>query len=135
MGDFNLFDALFNSDRDERVAVLYEQRAISYGELRGEVVRSAEVLSALGISAGDRVGVLLYDSPEFIASFVATISLGAIAVHINMGLNAKEQRVILKDCGARLAIVEGEACPSLFENSTAAADAFDTSVPFALWER
>jgi benzoate-CoA ligase family protein len=135
MADFNLFDALFKSDRDERVALLYEQRAITYGALRGEVVHAAEVLSALGISTGDRVGVLLHDSPEFIASFVAVISLGAIAVPINMGLNAEAQQVILKDCGARLAIVEGETCPSLFENSTAAADEFDTSVPFALWER
>src|SRR6266571_1573304 len=135
MADFNLFDALFKSDRDERVALLYEQRAITYGALRGEVVHAAEVLSALGISTGDRVGMLLHDSPEFIAAFVSVISLGAIAVPINMGLSAEAQQVILKDCGARLAIVEGEACPSLFENSTVAADEFDTSVPFALWER
>src|SRR5437870_4229400 len=120
MDDFNLFDALFNTDRDELIAVLYEQRAISYGEMRAEVIRAAEVLSALGISTGERVGVLLPDSPEFIASFVAIISLGAIAVPINMGLSAKEQRIILKDCGARLAIVEGETCASLFENPTAA---------------
>jgi len=117
MDTFNLFDSLFKSDRDARVAVLYEQRAISYGELRAEVVHAAEVLNALGISAGDRVGILLYDSPEFIASFVGIISLGAIAVPINMGLRPEEQRVILKDCGARLAIVEANSCAALFGNS------------------
>src|SRR5262249_38748953 len=68
--------------------------------------------------AGDRVSILLNDSPEFIASFVAVISLGAIAVPVNMALRGDEQRFILRDCGARATIVEAGAVESLSSEST-----------------
>jgi|ERR1051326_6491528 benzoate-CoA ligase len=113
-----LFDQLFPAERSSRVAVLYEHRQIKYDELRELTVQSAETFQALGISAGDRVAILLHDSPEFIASFVAVISLGAIAVPINMALRKEEQFFILNDCGARAAIVEAAAVPVLFSEST-----------------
>ena len=69
-------------------------------------IRVAEVLNAEGITNGDRVALLLADSPEFIAAFVAVIALGAIAVPINLALRPEEQLFILQDCGARAAIVE-----------------------------
>src|SRR5947209_11154929 len=110
----NLFDRLFRSERSAHAAVLYEHRVITYAELREATVWTAEALHALGIAHGDRVGILLNDSPEFIASFVAIISLGAIAVPINMALRKAEQLFILKDCGARAAIVEAQAAADLF---------------------
>src|SRR5256714_9004097 len=119
----NLFDRLFRSERCARVAVLYEHREITYDQLREATVRTAETLHALGIVQGDRVAILLSDSPEFIASFVAIISLGAIAVPINMALRKSEQLFILKDCGARVAIIEAQAANALLGNlgdSTAA---------------
>src|SRR5438128_12621042 len=110
----NLFDRLFRSECSARVAVLYEHREITYEELREATVRTAETLHALGIVNGDRVAILLNDSPEFIASFIAIISLGAIAVPINMALRKEEQLFILKDCGARSAIVEAQAAQRMF---------------------
>src|SRR6185295_12208433 len=100
MGAANLFEHLFQSQRSTSVAILYEGRQITYEELRAATVQTAEVLSALGIGAGDRVGILLNDSPEFITSFVALISLGAIAVPINLALGKHDQTFILRDCGA-----------------------------------
>jgi benzoate-CoA ligase family protein len=129
MTAFNLFEALFADDRATSVAVLCDQRRITYGELREQVWRTAEILDSINIGAGDRVALLLHDSPEFIASFAAIISLGAIAVPINMGLSRAEQRFILKDCGACAAIVEAEICDSLFENSIGADNESQTSVP------
>src|SRR5438105_781393 len=122
----NLFDRLFRSDYSARVAVLYEHRELTYEELREATVRTAEALHALGIVHNDRVAILLNDSPEFIASFVAIISLGAVAVPINMALRKAEQLFILKDCGARAAIIEAQAANALLGNlddSTAAAAA------------
>ena len=122
MNTENLFDRLFRSARSARAAVLYEHREITYDELRQATVQTAEALHALGIAQGDRVAILLNDSPEFIASFVAIISLGAIAVPINMALRKAEQLFILKDCGARAAIVEAQAATLLgnLADSTAA---------------
>src|SRR5205823_1453199 len=119
----NLFDRLFRSERCARVAVLYEHREITYDQLREATVRTAETLHAVGIVQGDRVAILLSDSPEFIASFVAIIALGAIAVPINMALRKSEQLFILKDCGARAAVIEAQAASALLgdlDDSTAA---------------
>src|SRR5439155_25875491 len=113
----SLFDRIFRSELDALVAVLYEQREITYEELRAATVRTAEALHALDIGETDRVAVLLNDSPEFIASFVAIISLGAIAVPINMALRRDDQLFILKDCGARAAIIEAPAVAILFDEN------------------
>jgi benzoate-CoA ligase family protein len=122
MSSQTLFDRLYLPERAARVAVLYEQAEITYDELRDRTVRAAEVLKALRIDPGDRVGILLNDSPEFIASFVAIISVGAIAVPINPALRREDQLFILKDCGARVAIIEAHAAAALLEGAEAQTD-------------
>lgn len=114
----SLFAAIFKPGRDTQAAVLFEQRDLTYAELRDLTIATAERINALDVQAGDRVAILLNDSPEFIASFVAIISLGAIAVPINMALRTEEQLLILKDCGACVAIVEAHAAPGLFEEES-----------------
>ncbi len=108
-----LFDRIYTPERAARVAVVFEHRDISYAELRQATLRAAEKLSALGITDSERVAILLNDSPEFVASFVAIVSLGAIAVPINMALRKEEQLFILKDCGARALIIEAGAVDTL----------------------
>ena len=113
-----LFSAIFAAGRQSQTAVLYEQREIAYDELREQTISTAEALDALGLEQGDRVAILLHDSPEFIASFVAIQSLGAIAVPINMGLRTDEQEKILSDCTARAAIVEADLCNTLLTDAS-----------------
>jgi benzoate-CoA ligase family protein len=103
----NLFSAIFAAGLDARTAILYEQREISYRELREATMAFAKVLSFLRVNRGERVALLLSDSPEFIAAFIAICSAGAIAVPINTALQVDEQRAILHDCSATLAFVEG----------------------------
>jgi benzoate-CoA ligase family protein len=128
MNAVSLFDRLYPPQRAARVAVLYEHRQITYEEMRAATVQTAEALHALGISEGDRVGILLNDSPEFIASFVAVISLGAIAVPINLALRREDQLLILKDCGTAAAIIEAKAADSLFSTAEARNDLKDLLV-------
>ena len=114
----NLFDAIFKPTSLEGTAILFEQQRISYAELRQQTLAVARVLSALGVGQRDRVAIMLNDSPEFIAAFVAACSYGAIAVPVNMGLRPEEQRAILNDCTASFAIVEGELSKSLFAGAS-----------------
>jgi benzoate-CoA ligase len=90
--------------------------------MRSSTLRIAEALHALGIGNGDRVGILLNDSPEFISSFVAIISLGAIAVPINLALRQPDQNFILKDCGACMAIIEASVADALLRTTEASND-------------
>jgi benzoate-CoA ligase family protein len=113
----NLFERLFPTNRALHEAVLFEGRKLTYAELRAETVRVAEALNGLDVREGDRVAMLLADSPEFIAAFVAIISIGAIAVPINLVLGREDQLFILKDCGACAAVVEAQTAKSLLDPS------------------
>src|ERR1051325_9769875 len=115
MSPSNLFDQLFATKRDGSIAILFEQSELTYRDLREQTIALAEVLRAEGIETGDRVALLLADSPEFIPAFVAIISLGAIAIPINLALQPAEQLFIVRDCNARAAIVEGPVARTLIE--------------------
>jgi acyl-coenzyme A synthetase/AMP-(fatty) acid ligase len=103
----NLFEAIFNADGSlDRTAILFEQREISYAGLRAETLKLTGVLATLRVERGDRVALLLNDSPEFVACFIALVSYGAIAVPINLALRSEEQCAILNDCTASVVMVE-----------------------------
>jgi benzoate-CoA ligase family protein len=103
----NLFDAIFAHDPSSP-AIYFDRRRITYGELRDETLKMAQVIRSRGIEPGDRIALLLHDSPDFVEAFIATCSLGAIAVPINMALRADEQCSILHNSGARLAFMEAD---------------------------
>ncbi len=109
----NLFSAIFNEKSLSQTAILCDQRRITYEELRNLTSEMAGVLHQLRVTPGDRVALLLNDSPEFIASFIALCSSGAIAVPINMALRLEEQLKILEDCGARTIVGEAGSCKQI----------------------
>ncbi|HET9479377.1 MAG TPA: benzoate-CoA ligase family protein [Pyrinomonadaceae bacterium] len=108
----NLFEAVFDHDL-AAPAINFGGREMSYGELRTATLQMAQAISSFGIERGDRVALLLHDSPEFVEAFIATCSLGAIAVPINMALRLDEQCAILHNCSATLALTEPDLCSTL----------------------
>jgi len=113
----NLFQAICGNDSSS-TAIIHGRRHITYGELRAETLSTAQAITLLGVQQGDRVALLLHDSPEFVTAFIAICSLGAIAVPINMGLRPDEQRLILNNSGARLMLVEADLCNTLLTDSS-----------------
>jgi benzoate-CoA ligase family protein len=108
----NLFEGIFAHD-GAAPAICFGGREISYGELRTATLQMAHAIRALGVGRGDRVALLLHDSPEFVEAFLATCSLGAIAVPINMALRLDEQCSILHNSTAGFAIAEADLCSTL----------------------
>jgi len=101
----NLFDAIF-TQRVAACSVIFGGKEITYAGLKKNTLQMAETISQTGVMRGDRIALLLNDSPEFISAFIAICSLGAIAVPVNMALRPEEQCSILNNSGARLALVE-----------------------------
>ncbi|HEU4766397.1 MAG TPA: benzoate-CoA ligase family protein [Pyrinomonadaceae bacterium] len=112
----NLFEAVFTND-PASPAIHYRARDVTYGELRARTLRMARALASLGATRGQRVALLLNDSPEFIEAFIAACSLGAIAVPVNMSLRLDEQCSILHNSGASLALVEDDLCNALLTHA------------------
>jgi len=109
---FNLCDYFLSEERlnqiGDRTAIEFRDSRITYNELRDEVDHWTHQVLSRGVTQSDRVALLLYDSTEFIACFLATVSLGAVCVPINTFLPAHDVAFILSDSGARLLIVESE---------------------------
>jgi len=89
-----------------RTALLCGEQALSYVELAARVARAANALRALGVSPGERVLLLMRDTPEFAAAWLGAVHAGAVAVALNTKLSEAEYRHIRADSGARLTIVE-----------------------------
>jgi fatty-acyl-CoA synthase len=86
--------------RPEKVAVHSDGRSLTYREFEERIGRFGNLLSDLGISKGDRVAILLYNTHEYLEIFFALSRMGAIAVPLNFRLAFSEIQYILKDSGA-----------------------------------
>ena len=84
----------------DRVAIRFEGRSISYGELNRDASRLAAALRAKGLAAGDRIALYLPNIPEFATVYYAAQKLGAVPVTINAILKTEEVRYLLDDSGA-----------------------------------
>jgi len=89
-----------------RSALICGAESVSYRELALRVARSAGALRALGVAPGDRVLLLMRDTPEFAAAWLGCVHMGAVAIGLNNKLSEAEYRHVRADSGARLAIVE-----------------------------
>ena len=101
-----------------RTAILCGSDTLSYVELAQQVQRAAGALGALGVAPGDRVLLLMRDTPELAAAWLGCLWHGAVAVALNSQLSEDDYRHMRSDSGARLAIVEdlhAAAFPQFFE--------------------
>ncbi|MGZ4675150.1 MAG: class I adenylate-forming enzyme family protein [Acidimicrobiia bacterium] len=75
------------------------RRIVTHAEHRRAVASTARVLAEeYGVGPGDRVAILAANCPEWIVTFWAAISLGAIAVGLNGWWVGDEIRYGLADC-------------------------------------
>lgn len=88
---------------------------ITYRQLDLLVNRFATALSQLGVQKGDRIGVMLPNSPQFVITFFAAMRLGAIVVHVNPTYTSRELRHQLEDSGAETIVLLNTFWPRLCE--------------------
>ena len=86
--------------RPEKIALYSDGRPFTYREIHDRVNQVSHLLKACGIDKGDRVGVLLYNSHEYVEILFAVFKVGAILVPLNFRLVQSELEYILKDSGA-----------------------------------
>ena len=72
---------------------------ITFSDLRRQIVRMANALADLGVKKGDRVGVHLPNSPQYIISYYAAMSVGAIVVNLNPMYTAEELKGLSENTG------------------------------------
>jgi long-chain acyl-CoA synthetase len=82
-------------------------RRIGFAEHARLVASTAATLHRrYGVKKGDRVAILGANSAEWLITFWATVSLGAVAVGLNGWWTAPEIRWALEDCAPRVLVVD-----------------------------
>ena len=97
--------------RGQKVAIQCEEKRVTYRQLFEMVNQVGNCLRRLGVRMEERVFLLLFDTPEFAASFFGGIKIGAVPVPTNTLLKPADYRYLLNDSRARVAIVSEALVP------------------------
>lgn len=97
-------------------AVSHGEQNITYSELNVGSARFAAALRAFGIRKGDRVALLMSNSPEFVLAYFGTVRSGAVAVLLDPKYKRAELSVLFKDCNPRVLVSETACLDSLAYN-------------------
>ncbi len=89
----------------DQPCTIFKGAKISYQEMNTITDRLAAGLSDLGIKKGDRVGIFIPNTPQFVMAYFAALKLGAIVVATNPLYTAREIEHQANDSGMEIMIV------------------------------
>ena len=101
----------------DRTAVVLGPMRITYSQLWHAARQYAAVLKERGIEPGDRVALLLPNTPHFPLAYYGVLALGGVAVPVHALLKAEEIQYVLEDSGAKTLVC---AAPLLGEGAKGA---------------
>jgi long-chain acyl-CoA synthetase len=109
-----------------KTAVISKEEELTFFELNQRVHALAAHLQTEGVRQGERVGILLPNSPAIPLSYYATQKIGAVTVILDARLKGKELAGVLEDADLTLLIVHRQLFPEVEE-------VFKTMVPVPVW--
>src|SRR5687767_6764187 len=74
-------DVNLEQGRGDKTALYYKDGTCSFSDLWYLTNRIGNVLRELGVGPEDRVLLVLEDSPEWVAAWLATMKVGAVGTH------------------------------------------------------
>jgi len=91
------------------IALVYEDERWTNAQVLQSIAEIATVLvDRYGVKKGDRVAIDMRNYPEWITSFGAAVSIGAIAVSVNAWWTGPEIEFGLIDAGAKVLVTDRE---------------------------
>jgi long-chain acyl-CoA synthetase len=100
---FRFLDSAARRHPHTRALIFYDG-VLTYHALHEAVNRLANALIELGVKKGDRVALLLPNSPQMVIAYYATLKAGAVVVSLNPLFTADELGHQLNDSGAETLI-------------------------------
>ncbi len=94
-------------------ATIFFDAKLTYSELDALANQIAHALIGMGVQKGDRVALLLPNTPQFVASFYGILKAGGIVVANNPLYTAKELTYQLNDAGAETIITLSKMYPTI----------------------
>ena len=100
-----LFERAFQRYSD-RIAIQFRERELTYAELDRQTATLANAYRALGLTADDRLGILMANRPEFLVGHIAAIRSGVTVVPLNCQLDDEEVRTLLRSADLHTLLVD-----------------------------
>jgi fatty-acyl-CoA synthase len=94
------FATLPTGQPDARALSMDGENWWTYRDLREARNQYIHILLEAGVRAGDRVGMMLVNSYDYIALYFAAARMGAIAVRLNFRLAPEELQFLIEDSGS-----------------------------------
>ncbi|MEH7491245.1 long-chain-fatty-acid--CoA ligase [Neobacillus niacini] len=88
----------------EKTAIHFMGKEMTYKELYDEALSFASYLQQIGISKGDRVAIMLANTPQSVISYFGILIAGGIVVQTNPLYTERELEYQMKDSGAKAII-------------------------------
>lgn len=89
----------------DSVCTIFKGARISYKEMDQITDRLAAGLAELGVKKGDRVGIFIPNTPQFVMAYFAILKLGGVVVATNPLYSAREIEHQVNDAGIEVMIV------------------------------
>ncbi|PSR23205.1 MAG: long-chain fatty acid--CoA ligase [Sulfobacillus acidophilus] len=83
-------------------ALIFYQARWNYQQLWSDAQRFARALQDRGLAVGERVAIMLPNSPQYVIAYFGILLAGGIVTQINPLLVERELREILQDSGSRM---------------------------------
>ncbi len=84
-----------------RIAIRFEGREITFGELNRRVQAFASGLSSLGLAYGDTCILMMQSSLDFVIAYYSLARMGVAIVPVNFLYKSHELSHIFQDSGAK----------------------------------
>jgi len=92
----------------EKTYLYYEDEQWTYREFNERINQAANGFIELGIRKGDRVCLMLPNSPEFLFAWLGLNKIGGVLVPINTGFKTAETQYIVEHCEAKGFVTHSE---------------------------
>jgi benzoate-CoA ligase len=89
-------------------AILAEDRKLTFSELASAINRVGNALKGAGVHPGDRILLLLRDTPELVAGWLGAVKIGAVAVALNTRSSARDIAYMIENSECTAFLLEAE---------------------------
>lgn len=108
-----MLDRHVDAGRGDRVAIRYRGESFTYSHVIREVWRVQRALGELGVGRGERVVLVMNDSPEMIAWLLGCQRSGVVPVPLSTMATADDLAAIVVDCAAGVMVVSQQYVPRI----------------------
>lgn len=101
-----MLDANLVAGRGEKNALVCGDERVTYSEFLSKVCRLGNALTRLGVRRGERIILVLGDTPIFPVAFFGSIRIGAVPCPINPLFKEDDYRVFVEEAGASVIVTD-----------------------------